>query len=62
MTSLEAAERLTRWDTSSVADVIVRCNELSNEDLCSAAWIPGWEHPLQKAFARADIPGKPTTV
>lgn len=37
------------------------CNEDSQGGLRSAEWIPGWEYPLQKSFARAK-PDKPKTA
>ena len=38
------------------------CNDDSHEALSSANWVPGWEYPLQKYFARAIMPDKPTTA
>ena len=38
------------------------CNDGIDEGLSSTDWIPGWEYPLKKSFARAIAPDKPTTA
>ena len=58
----ETAQQLTRYIKASASDILMMYNGGSYEGLSSTDWIPGWEHPLQKSFARAITPDKPTTA